>query len=411
VILKELVDNALDAYEEVGVAPVIGIVVSTDRGEIVIRDNGPGIPVETVAGILDYSLRASSREAYCSPCRGAQGNAAKTIVAMAFALDGNRGETIIEARGINHRIVFGVDQVRQEPRIDHTMSAIDMQRGTKITVRWPDSARSILEGAKERFVQIADDFAWLNPHLTLYLSWNDVETTIAATNDGWSKWRACDPTSAHWYDVPRLERYIAAHIARDQDTGRERMVREFISELDGLTRSNKQKAVLADVGAARTSLSEFFGSGEQVNRTAIAQLLKSCQANTRPVKPEALGLIGEPHLRACFQSAAVHEKTFKYQRTTGETDGLPWVIETAFGYCPGRPDRRRIIAGVNFSVGIGNPFRSFRRYGGEGLEALLNRQRAAADEPIVFVLHYTCPRVDYSDRGKTGLIIPGVGGL
>ena len=52
---------------------------------IVIDDNGGGIPAETVAGIVDYSTRTSSREAYCSPTRGAQGNALKTILAMAFA--------------------------------------------------------------------------------------------------------------------------------------------------------------------------------------------------------------------------------------------------------------------------------------------------------------------------------------
>jgi DNA topoisomerase VI subunit B len=61
----------------------------TDKA-IVITDNGPGIPNETVAGILDFSVRVSSREAYASPTRGAQGNALKTIIAMAFAHEGRR---------------------------------------------------------------------------------------------------------------------------------------------------------------------------------------------------------------------------------------------------------------------------------------------------------------------------------
>jgi hypothetical protein len=39
-------------------------------------------------------------------------NALKTIVAMAFALDGTKGETVIESRGTAHRINFKVDQVR-----------------------------------------------------------------------------------------------------------------------------------------------------------------------------------------------------------------------------------------------------------------------------------------------------------
>ena len=41
VVLKELLDNALDACEEVGVAPVVKVSVSPKAGTIVIDDNGP----------------------------------------------------------------------------------------------------------------------------------------------------------------------------------------------------------------------------------------------------------------------------------------------------------------------------------------------------------------------------------
>ena len=65
---------------------------------------------------------------------------------------------------------------------------------------------------------------------------------------------------------------------------------------------------------------------------------------------------------------------------------------------------RRIVAGVNWSVALGNPFRSFGR-DGEGLEALLNQQRAGRAEPIVVVAHLASPRVEFSDRGKTALVL------
>src|SRR5215467_13251221 len=78
VVLKELVDNALDAAEEAGVPPRINVAVT--KGSIVITDNGPGIAAKTVNSLLDFSVRVSSREAYVSPTRGAQGNALKTIL-------------------------------------------------------------------------------------------------------------------------------------------------------------------------------------------------------------------------------------------------------------------------------------------------------------------------------------------
>ena len=104
VIIKELIDNSLDAAEEAGVAPVIHVTVA--RGKIRVRDNGPGIPPETVASILDFATRTSSREAYVAPDRGRQGNALKTVIAMPFALSGEQGRVEIVARGIRHEIAF-----------------------------------------------------------------------------------------------------------------------------------------------------------------------------------------------------------------------------------------------------------------------------------------------------------------
>jgi hypothetical protein len=100
VILKELIDNALDACEEAETAPVITVAVNDQT--ITIEDNGPGIPARTIDGVLDYSIRVSSREAYCSPTRGAQGNALKTIMPMGYVLDEYRGET---CRSINKPVV------------------------------------------------------------------------------------------------------------------------------------------------------------------------------------------------------------------------------------------------------------------------------------------------------------------
>jgi hypothetical protein len=140
-IVKELVDNSLDSCEESGVAPAIHAMVA--RGKIRVRDNGSGIPPETVTSILDFTTRTSSREAYVAPDRGRQGNAAKTIVAMPFALSGKEGHVEIVARGIRHDIVFAVDRIAQVPVIDyrkHRLEGASVRTGTIVTVHWPESA-------------------------------------------------------------------------------------------------------------------------------------------------------------------------------------------------------------------------------------------------------------------------------
>jgi hypothetical protein len=89
VIIKECIDNGIDNCEEHGIAPQIEVAVTPTS--ILISDNGTGIPAEIVDGVLDYSTRISSREAYVSPTRGAQGNALKTILAMGYVLSAEDG--------------------------------------------------------------------------------------------------------------------------------------------------------------------------------------------------------------------------------------------------------------------------------------------------------------------------------
>jgi DNA topoisomerase VI subunit B len=146
VVLKELMDNALDACEEASVAPVISVTVDSEG--ITVTDNGPGLPEETIQDILDYTVRVSSREAYMAPDRGAQGNALKTIVAMPFVLDGERGQVVISSHGQDHTITFSVDRIRQEPVIKRETQASSVKNGTSVKVLWPDSAKLNTGGAK-----------------------------------------------------------------------------------------------------------------------------------------------------------------------------------------------------------------------------------------------------------------------
>jgi hypothetical protein len=408
VITKELVDNALDAAEEAGVAPIIEVTVN-DAG-IAIADNGPGLAPETVADMLDYTSRVSSREAYVSPTRGAQGNGLKTILAMPFALTGERGETVIECQGVKHRIVFTIDRIRQEPRIDHVCEPSTVNTGARVTVEWPNSASSNLGALRERFLQVVEGYGWANPHLTLTVTWSRdggaVERAIGATDLGWRKWAPSDPTSPHWYESERLGRLIGAKIAHAEDHGRAcPTVREFVAEFRGLSATAKGKTICSAVGAARMSLAEFYGDGDLIR---VKSLLDAMNQNGRPIKPRDLGVIGRDHLLTKFQALGVDRESFDYRRAELEHEGLPYVAEVAFGFCPDGREIRRIITGLNWSVAIGaDPFRRLGP-GGQSLDAILTNQRAGRNEPIVTFLHMACPKIDFLDRGKSSVVIPGV---
>jgi hypothetical protein len=433
VVLKELVDNALDACEEAGVAPAISVEV--EESGITVRDNGRGLPTATIESILDFSVRVSSREAYVSPTRGAQGNALKTILAMPFVLDGERGEVEIAARGERHRITFRVDQVQQKPVLTHEVEPADCKTGTEIRVLWPDCACSTLVDAEARFLQIADAFALLNPTLTLDVSWFSRRSSVRATRSTWEKWKPSDPTSAHWYDGDRFERLIGAYLTHDAGTGRVRTVREFVSEFRGLSGSAKGKAVLAAVGLSREPLGCLV-TGDRIDRSLSGRLLEAMQENSNPVKPVHLGTIGREHFEIRFADKGCEMGSFEYKKIAEcDDDGRPFVIEAAFAWLGqsaderdeetdvddsdeededlgdsyGRPARKRptrqTITGVNWSPGIRNPFRTLGA-DGPSLDSILAEQEITATEPVIFVLHLAYPAVNYLDRGKSSIALP-----
>ena len=178
--------------------------------------------------------------------------------------------------------------------------------------------------------------------------------------------------------------------------------------------------MLAEVGCSHQSLAQFFGV-EQVNRGGIAKLLTAMKRHSKPVKPKHLGIIGAKHLEQRFLAAGGNAETFKYQQRKGATDdGIPYVIEFAFGLhqsgltpgstlpaaavMRGAPVPRKFITGANWSVGISNPFRNFGTTG-EGLESTLTKVRANAREPVICALHLACAHIQYADRGKSSIIL------
>ena len=116
-----------------------------------------------------------------------------------------------------------------------------------------------------------------------------------------------------------------------------------------------------------------------------------------------LGIIGKDHFKRRFEVAGCEMESFDYRKVTDTTDGVPWVIETAFGWCP-EAESRRLVTGVNWSPGIINPFRELGSFG-QSLDTILSQQRADRDEPVILVLHMACPRIEYTDRGKSSVVV------
>ena len=129
VLLKELIDNALDACEQAGTAPDITVTVEPDL--VSVRDNGPGLPLKTLERSLDYMVRVSNKAHYVSPTRGQLGNALKCVWAAPFVVTG----------GLWHTVKVNLDRIAQAPQLELT-SGLDgiVENGTLLRMHWPGIA-------------------------------------------------------------------------------------------------------------------------------------------------------------------------------------------------------------------------------------------------------------------------------
>jgi DNA topoisomerase VI subunit B len=150
-ILKELLDNALDACEQTARPPVITVTVDPAAHTLSVQDNGPGLRAATLERSLDYTVRVSDKAHYVSPSRGQLGNAFKCLWALPYVLSGPAQRGLVEVRtgGMHYAIDVGVDQLAQRPRLTLTPTPDpEVTIGTKVTIHWPQSATDAWHGAQ-----------------------------------------------------------------------------------------------------------------------------------------------------------------------------------------------------------------------------------------------------------------------
>ena len=126
-------------------------------------------------------------------------------------------------------------------------------------------------------------------------------SSSTATNPDWTKYRACDATSAHWYTLEQFERYAGALIAAIRSssaTPAENHGQGIHRPVPRHERDREAESRFCANSARRTC--RCIGSSArrpQVNHQRMEKLLRLLQQHTRPVRPELLGVIGEEHLR------------------------------------------------------------------------------------------------------------------
>ena len=189
-------------------------------------------------------------------------------------------------------------------------------------------------------------------------------------------------------------------------------MREFVTDFDGMSGTAKQKAVLAETDASYMSLHSYFGV-RKVKAKNIEKLLAAIKRHTKPVRPVALGIIGQPHLFARMEAAGGEPEDLQlhpHSRRSGRTSPCRRI---RFRHSPRRSRRRqRTKAHRNQrrELVTGNP-KSIPEIGPsrlKSLDSVLARVKANTEAHLSDDgLHVACPRVQYTDRGKSAIVVEG----
>jgi DNA topoisomerase VI subunit B len=168
VIIKELLDNSLDAAEyrdaaRAAAAPEVRVSVRTGARNIriAVADNGRGLPPHKLDSICNFQTRTSDNVGYRSPTRGAQGNALKTVLGIPYALGARPGVIIVESCGVRNVLRARLNPGGQA-EVARQQRSVPDRCGTRVGVCLPITP-DLINDAEDW----ARGFALFNPHATV----------------------------------------------------------------------------------------------------------------------------------------------------------------------------------------------------------------------------------------------------
>lgn len=399
VVIKELIDNALDAAESAGRAPIIEITTRTDNEItfVTVADNGAGITTDSIKKVIDFSVLASDKARYRGPARGAQGNALKTLLGIPHAL-GVKESVVIESGGIRHEVRVSADPAG-DVHVAHDTAVSDRTVGTSVTVPLPDH----LEIDADRW---AFNAALVNPHATItvdnppYSGGEHGPISYKPSDSGWSKWTPAMPSSPHWYDKAAFAALVYSHIREIRNTGVDVPLGGFISEFEGLSASAKQRQIRPVVPGV-THLSGLEGRDD-----LIAALHDAMLDHAKLTASKRLGPVGKDHLERLLDARYGVRRCCWYKAGMVTDGGVPYLIEVAVADTVASGG---VWFGCNHSPAFGDPLGRTPLSGRDiyvtGAASFLS-QSGIDQEHRAAVVHVICAAPQFVDKGKVALVAP-----
>jgi hypothetical protein len=426
-IVKELIDNALDADEGVWCSdpqqtPGLKIRIEYAAKQLFVEvSNRSVFPAGLIPEIF-ATQQYTSRKAFLKGLsRGALGNALKTLLGIPYALR-NRVASDWSPDQKPLSIICGNTEYLPTYRVDTTQQTIQFEclektcrqtEGTTIRV-----ALDYFEQEKPRTLpevkRLAEQYHLCNPHVKF--DWavevGEEEWSISyEANTSWlTKFRGVAPIQ--WYSLTAFQDLLGALYRKQNDANANAnaLSIELIgSYFDGFGGQDKRPEIqenliatlLMDLGQPNLSVEDFEGSGGKNLYQVMCRLSPAFDSLL-------LGLIGKEHIRTMLNDIFPldGEVFYDISRDTGEEPSIPFVIEAVIA--PLQAGTREIWTAINFTPTYDDPFLRRRllapiksEQAVIGLREFLDVYEIDEKTPAVVFLHLVCPNIEPGEFSKT----------
>jgi hypothetical protein len=431
-IVKELIDNALDADEvlwrdDPAQPPRVRIrmeyikVPERRSQQLFIQvSNLAEFPVKQIEDIFATQWYTSRKAFIKGLTRGALGNALKTLLGIPYALRNRLAgdwspdlkPLSILCNGTEYLPRYVVDSTVQTIRFECETKESKPVEGTVISVGL-DHFEQEMPRTLAQVELLAQQYHLCNPHAEFHWiveiegqEWTD---EYAPDPDWAAKFRGIAPVQ--WYSPTAFQDLLGALYRKrfgDDEVRKlpvEAICHRFVGsddELAGASQGQQTAARIVEV-LDQSNLTKADIEGPVATR--LYQVL--CQYSPR-IDSTQLGRIGLEHVSAVLSRALPVEGDVLYEIATdvGDDPNTPFVIEAAVARL--KDGKRQIWTAINFAPAYGDPF--LRRWLRApirpdepvlGLRGLLDAYGVLDETPVILFLHLICPNVEHNEFSKT----------
>lgn len=427
-IIKELIDNALDADEAVWrqqptQTPILKIRIEFANEQLYVQvNNRTQFPVELIPDIF-ATHQYTSRKAFIKGLtRGALGNALKTLLGIPYALY-NRATSDWKPFQKPLSIIYGKEEYLPTYAVDTTNQNIKFD--SKIEPYNKDTQGTTISVALVPFIQekprtldeikqLAYKYHLCNPHT--YFHWSvevgEEEWSIEYTaKQNWSnKYLGAAPIQ--WYSMTAFQDLLGAlhrkQLNQPNKPTNQLSLQTICNNFDGFDNQNTDNV---SINLTATIIQQFGNTSLAVDdfEHDRAKSLYKIMCNHSPqFKSIKLGHIGLEHIRTLLNDTFPLNGKVLYEIATdkGDEPSLPFVIEASVVAL--KEGSREIWTAINFTPTYDDPFLRRRLHTPiqpekvvVGLRELLDAYGIDEDTPVILFLHLICPNIESGEFSKT----------